>query len=201
MKSYVIRKKVVFVILGTLSGIILSGCKNATDSSADKSNNYNLLLLLNQNQVVVEGSYWEGKMDISGCTSINVMDCNLYTEQYKNFIKDSITNLRVYVDSVQKKSNLSFETMNPKNYADVLKYDASATYEIKAGPETGNGFSRILILNVPHSVSANDITILVQEFRAEILSDSLKGALKVTLKDSQDYDMNLVFSFLIKKKF
>ncbi|MCS7204205.1 MAG: hypothetical protein NZ853_00745 [Leptospiraceae bacterium] len=177
-----------------------SFCKNAVSSTADQPNkSYELLFLLNQK--FIDSFYWEGLMDISACTTTpeNLLGCNLYRENYKNFLRSRTKNLFVYADTIQKTGNLQFEIAHPQKL-DFIKYEIPVSVDVEIGPETGSGVARILVLKNTNPISQDGISLILNEFRADVLEDGLRGSLKVNLKDQENLNLNLTFSFNIKKR-
>ncbi|GIX41521.1 MAG: hypothetical protein KatS3mg129_1254 [Leptospiraceae bacterium] len=190
------------ILIMSLWLLMVFHCKNLVHSSADQPfEDYNLLALLDQK--VLNGFYWEGLMDYSQCNTPStdpvedLSKCSLYQENYENFIKQKEKNLYVYVDSLQSNGKITIEIANPDTYL-PLKVEIPVLSSITVGPETGNGYARILYLSNPNSITQSQITITLKEFKADVLQDGLRGSMSLDVQ-SNNGTLNLTFSFSIKK--
>lgn len=179
-------------------------CKNLIRSSADQpSEDYNLLALLDKK--VLNGFYWDGLLDYSQCDTPStdpIQDlaaCSVYRENYINFIRNKDKNLYVYVDSLQSNGKLTVEIANPNTFL-PLKIELPVIASITVGPETGNGYARILNLSNPNSIIQDQITITLKDFKADVLQDGLRGTMSLDVQGNSGI-LNLKFSFNIKKVF
>lgn len=193
-------KRLVNIILLSISFFLVFHCKNLVKSSADQpSEDYNLLALLSPNSI--NGFYWEGLLEYSLCSSLteDATSCLLYQENYNNFIRSKNKNIYLFVDSLQNKGQLTIEIANPDNFQS-LRFEIPVIVEVTIGPETGNGYAKILNLKNPLPITSDQILITLQEFRADVLQDGLRGIVKLRIQGQND-TLNITFSFNIRKVF
>ncbi|MFN3605215.1 MAG: hypothetical protein ACK4UJ_10960 [Leptonema sp. (in: bacteria)] len=173
-------------------------CKSSADQP---TTDYNLVALFNPQ--ILNGIYWDGISELSGCTvsSSDPTPCIIYQENYNNnFISNRKKNLYIYVDSLQATGKITLEISNPDTFSS-LKVDLPVSASINIGPETGNGYSRILILSNPNPVTIDSIEITLNNFSADVLEDGLRGSFDLNVKSQTNASnhLSLKFSFNIKK--
>lgn len=193
-------KTLIKILIFSLWFLGVTNCKNLVRSSVDQaSEDYNLLAFLNSK--ILNGFYWDGLMEIGQCSSgtNNLTSCIVYQENYQNFINLRNKNLFVFADSLQKNGKLTIEIANPDTFLGLM-VEIPVLADITTGPETGNGYARILVLSNPTPITKDGITITLNEFTADVLEDGLRGRLNIKLQGTND-TLNLTFSFRIQKNY
>jgi hypothetical protein len=191
--------KIIFISLWL---IVFFNCKNLVRSDVDQPReDYNLLALLNQK--VLNGFFWEGIMEYSTCDTPStdpVQDltaCSVYQTNYNNLLSLRDKNLFVIVDSLTSTGKISIEITNPSTYL-PLKVEIPVSASVSVGPETGNGYARILKLVNPSPITQDSATITLRSFQADVLEDGLRGTLSIDVQSGSS-SLSLTFSFNIKK--
>jgi hypothetical protein len=191
--------KIIFISLWL---IVFFNCKNLVRSDVDQPReDYNLLALLNQK--VLNGFFWEGIMEYSNCDTPStdpVQDltaCSVYQTNYNNLLSLRDKNLSVIVDSLTSTGKISIEITNPSTYL-PLKVEIPVSASVSVGPETGNGYARILKLANPSPITQDSATITLKGFQADVLEDGLRGTLSIDVQSGSSL-LSLIFSFRIKK--
>lgn len=191
-------KTFIKIFLLSSSLILAFNCKNLIKSSADQpTEDYNLLALVSPNSV--NGYYWDGLLEYSLCSSQNnnITSCLVYQENYNNIINLIDKNIFLNVDFLQNSGQLTIEIANPDTYL-PLKFHVPVNVNVTIGPETGNGYAKILNLSNSNSITVDQITITLLDFKADVLQDGLRGSLSVRIQGQND-TLNTTFSFNIKK--
>lgn len=191
-------KTLIKLFLFSLSLLLVFDCKNLVKSSADQpSEDYNLLALLNLNSI--NGYYWEGLLEYSLCSSQNnnLTSCLVYQENYNNFVKLINKNIYLYVDSLQSNGQLTIDIANPDTFLS-LKLQIPVSVSTSVGPETGNGYAKILNLTNPNAITVDQVSVTLLDFKADILQDGLRGRLSIRIQGQND-TLITTFSFNIKK--
>jgi len=177
-------------------------CKNLVRSDVDQPReDYNLLALLNPN--VLNGFYWEGLMEYSTCDTPStdpVQDlsaCSVYQTNYNNLLSVRDKNLFVLVDTLASTGKITIEISDPSTFL-PLKVEIPASASVTIGPETGNGYARILKLVNPNPITQDSATITFKGFQADVLEDGLRGTLSMDVQSGSS-SLSLTFSFRIKK--
>ncbi len=186
-----------FTFLNLWLLLVLFFCKSSVDQP---TTDYNLLSLFNVK--VLNGFYWEGLGELSGCTVISAdpSPCWIYQENYRNFIRTKEKNLYVYIDSLQASGKITLEIANPDTFS-YLKIELPVSLSVTIGPETGNGYGRIINLYNPSTITVDEINITLNSFTADVLEDGLRGSMNIKLisQNNSTNNLNLSFSFNIKK--
>lgn len=191
------KAKTLKFTLMNLGVLLLFFCKSSADQP---TTDYNLLSFINSQ--ALNGIYWDGIGELSSCTT-NIGDpspCLLYIENYKNFIKNRNKNLYIYVDSLQGKGKITLEVANPDDFS-IINFQIPVLANITTGPETGNGYARILNLTSSAPITVNSIELILNNFSADVLEDGLRGSMNLNLKsqNNPNNNLNLTISFNIKK--
>ncbi len=174
-----------YMFLGVLVAMIFH-CKSTADQP---ESDYNLLAFLGKE--VLNSYYWQGKAEIEQCNSTNnILSCEIYRAFYNNVSNNLEKNLSIYADSLQKMGNINLIIANPDNGKE-LKLEVPVSVSIEIGPETGNGYGRILKLSNSNSFTIDGINILLLESKSDVLEDGIRGFIKLQFQASD----NLVISF------